>query len=372
MALLLLVALGGCYRTEISFTVHEDETISGALILAIEKSALQQCVDFEGADRPLRDVWEEFSDPELADDEMMPPGAVIEPWEDETHLGERAVFEGVPVADFVAWMAEDSGGFSLEHTDGRWILEMEMEEELADEDIDDFEEFEGSIDEDWDEDWEADLTGAEIREWLTDPDPESRGTGIPELDELSAAEIETLSDEELLQLFEAGEDEWLEADLDADDIRSELQDPEFGPCSAMWMPGFTGMSLPEILALPDDELVERYTTALADEALEDPFERYEEEFADLTLRISVTFPGPVIESNGEVDGTTVTWEVDLDGPVTAEDGQLRAVAHDQPPAGERSGLRSALVPVAVAVGATSSAAALAWLIPVWRRRRSED
>lgn len=53
-----------------------------------------------------------------------------------------------------------------------------------------------------------------------------------------------------------------------------------------------------------------------------PFEdQISEAFDTAELRIAITFPGEVLETNGQVDGTTVTWE-----PVFGERTELRAVA----------------------------------------------
>jgi hypothetical protein len=60
-----------------------------------------------------------------------------------------------------------------------------------------------------------------------------------------------------------------------------------------------------------------------DAALEgNPFEdQFTETFDTAELRIAITFPGEVLETNGQVDGTTVTWE-----PVFGERTELQAVA----------------------------------------------
>lgn len=53
-----------------------------------------------------------------------------------------------------------------------------------------------------------------------------------------------------------------------------------------------------------------------------PFEdQITEAFDTAELRIAITFPGEVLETNGQVDGTTVTWE-----PVFGERNVLSAVA----------------------------------------------
>jgi hypothetical protein len=53
-----------------------------------------------------------------------------------------------------------------------------------------------------------------------------------------------------------------------------------------------------------------------------PFEdQITQAFDTADLRIAITFPGEVLETNGKVDGTTVTWE-----PVFGERNVLTAVA----------------------------------------------
>jgi hypothetical protein len=53
-----------------------------------------------------------------------------------------------------------------------------------------------------------------------------------------------------------------------------------------------------------------------------PFEdQISEAFDTAELRIAITFPGEVLETNGQIDGTTVTWE-----PVFGERNLLSAVA----------------------------------------------
>lgn len=53
-----------------------------------------------------------------------------------------------------------------------------------------------------------------------------------------------------------------------------------------------------------------------------PFEdQISEAFDTAELRIAITFPGEVLEANGQIDGTTVTWE-----PVFGERNVLTAVA----------------------------------------------
>ncbi|HWC69763.1 MAG TPA: hypothetical protein VG993_01240 [Actinomycetota bacterium] len=64
-----------------------------------------------------------------------------------------------------------------------------------------------------------------------------------------------------------------------------------------------------------------------------PFEaQIKEAFDTAELRIAITFPGEVLETNGRVDGTTVTWE-----PVFGERTEIMAVASASSEGGEGSG-----------------------------------
>jgi hypothetical protein len=64
-----------------------------------------------------------------------------------------------------------------------------------------------------------------------------------------------------------------------------------------------------------------------------PFEdQIAEAFDTAELRIAITFPGEVLETNGRVDGTTVTWE-----PAFGERTELTAVASAVEGAGAETG-----------------------------------
>jgi hypothetical protein len=74
------------------------------------------------------------------------------------------------------------------------------------------------------------------------------------------------------------------------------------------------------------------------------------------LRISLTFPGEVTESNGEVDGNTVTWE-----PEIGEVNEMTAVAE------EGSGLSTVII--ALIVGGVVVVLAVAAALLLLARRR---
>ena len=76
------------------------------------------------------------------------------------------------------------------------------------------------------------------------------------------------------------------------------------------------------------------------------------------LRIAMTFPGDVTESNGEVDGSTVVWE-----PEIGEKNEMTAVAQ------EGSGLSTGLI-VAIAGGLLALLVVVAGSVLLARRRRT--
>jgi hypothetical protein len=76
------------------------------------------------------------------------------------------------------------------------------------------------------------------------------------------------------------------------------------------------------------------------------------------LRVAMTFPGDVSESNGEIDGSTVVWE-----PEIGEKNDMTAVAK------ESSGLSLGLV-AAIAGGAVLLLLVVAGSVLLARRRRS--
>lgn len=97
-------------------------------------------------------------------------------------------------------------------------------------------------------------------------------------------------------------------------------------------------------------------------------------FADAELRIAVTFPGDVIESNGEIDGRTVVWTPEFGETLT-----MRAVAEAEgnsvlpdvldPTSGEGGGIG---VLVAVVAGVVVLLLLALGLLLAVRRKRSTD
>lgn len=76
---------------------------------------------------------------------------------------------------------------------------------------------------------------------------------------------------------------------------------------------------------------------------------------DADIRVSMHFPGEITTTNGEVDGTTVTWTTTLEGKV-----EMRAIA---------SAIPSVFVPSpALIIGGVVAVALLVGVITLWVRR----
>lgn len=87
-----------------------------------------------------------------------------------------------------------------------------------------------------------------------------------------------------------------------------------------------------------------------DEMLGEDFEESMEELMAMMLKdaeftVAITFPGDVVETNGEVDGRTVTWDLDLTAAekqemnaVAEEPGEVRKAVESVTPDGVNTGL----------------------------------
>lgn len=82
------VAMTGCIKMDMDLTL-EGETASGTVILAVEKSFLEMAGTEPG------DVLGDLG----ADDEL-PEDATVEPYEDDTYVGQQFSFDDAPLSDF--------------------------------------------------------------------------------------------------------------------------------------------------------------------------------------------------------------------------------------------------------------------------------
>ncbi|WP_110183457.1 LppM family (lipo)protein [Nocardioides solisilvae] len=122
-----------------------------------------------------------------------------------------------------------------------------------------------------------------------------------------------------------------------------------------------GEEMPWNLVKEGDTFVFEGTMDLADEEEASQAEEmgFEDMFAESEMEVSVTFPGRVTDSNGEVDGNTVTWR-----PEFGQDTQMRAEAD-----------ASASFPVWPVVGGVAAVLLLGGLALValrQRRSRAQD
>lgn len=109
VAFALTAALGGCMKVDAQLVVHEDDTISGSVVLALDKrlAGLTGKTD------------EELIDSIGLDADKIADGAVTEPYSDSGFVGRRVVFTGTPLSDFHGTGDHDS--LTVTH-DGRTYL----------------------------------------------------------------------------------------------------------------------------------------------------------------------------------------------------------------------------------------------------------
>lgn len=87
---LLAVTLSGCIKVEMSITLNEDDTADGSILMAIEKGIGEA---FELSDE---DLLGELTSEASGDFES----EVVEPYEDETHIGQLVTFSGEALGEF--------------------------------------------------------------------------------------------------------------------------------------------------------------------------------------------------------------------------------------------------------------------------------
>src|SRR5215217_729336 len=102
-------ALSGCMKVDAQLVIHEDDTVSGSVVLALDKrlagltgKSEDQLVDSIGVDA-----------------DKIAHGAATEPYSDAGFVGHRIVFTGTPLSDFHGTGDHDS--LTLTH-DGRSYL----------------------------------------------------------------------------------------------------------------------------------------------------------------------------------------------------------------------------------------------------------
>jgi LppM domain len=110
MVFTLTVALSGCMKVDAQLVVHEDDTISGSVVLALDKrlagltgKSENQLVDSLGVDA-----------------DKIAAGATTEPYSDAGFVGHRIVFTGTRLSDFHGTGDHDS--LTLTHSGRSYLL----------------------------------------------------------------------------------------------------------------------------------------------------------------------------------------------------------------------------------------------------------
>lgn len=100
LSVLAVVALSGCLKIEGSFTLHEDDTIDGTFIIAVQKGI------GDSMGMSDEDLLSQMTDGMSAEDL---DGAMVTPYEDEDWVGQQVAFEGQPIAE----ISEDDAGLTV-------------------------------------------------------------------------------------------------------------------------------------------------------------------------------------------------------------------------------------------------------------------
>src|SRR5690606_1033803 len=111
LVLLVLAGATGCLRLDAEMTVHEDETLSGTLTLAMSKKALAAFE--EGSAGIGAHGSDELVDDQFFVAERLPEGASLAPFEDGGFRGQTLTFDEVELDELVS---------SLETGPGSWTL----------------------------------------------------------------------------------------------------------------------------------------------------------------------------------------------------------------------------------------------------------
>lgn len=90
VAVLAVVAMTGCIKLDMDLTLDGD-TASGSAIVGVDKSVLE--MTGAEADEVLGDLGAE---------EDLPEDATVEPYEDDTYVGQRLSFDGAALSEFDA------------------------------------------------------------------------------------------------------------------------------------------------------------------------------------------------------------------------------------------------------------------------------
>lgn len=125
--LLALVTLSGCFKLDMDMEVKSDETIDGAVIVAVDK-------DLAGM------AGSESDDSELTAEDV-PEGATIEEYDEGGFVGQKVTFEGISMDELNTSFSEEGetggpSGWSLTHEGGeyRFTGDMDLTDMAAEED----------------------------------------------------------------------------------------------------------------------------------------------------------------------------------------------------------------------------------------------
>lgn len=114
----VLAVITGCVRVDMDLTLHEDSTMSGSYLFAIE----------EGAGEGIGVTDQQFAEETLASLQEHVPHGIVEAYRQDGFVGQRAVFERTPITE----MGLESDGITIDEVDDMYVVTGQFEDMAPD------------------------------------------------------------------------------------------------------------------------------------------------------------------------------------------------------------------------------------------------
>lgn len=109
VAAVALLSLSGCLKMEMAFTLHEDETVDGSIVMAVQKGIGES---FGMTDQDVLDQME--SEGSFEDIE----GGTVEPYDDGDYVGTQVTFEAQPLSE----LEQQDAGFTITREGDEFVV----------------------------------------------------------------------------------------------------------------------------------------------------------------------------------------------------------------------------------------------------------
>jgi hypothetical protein len=121
VSLVALVALSGCLKVDMDLTFNSDDTVSGSMIMAFDKSFITQSGMTE----------EQFTDQMLNDGSVtgaLLKGGRVEKYSDDKYSGMKLIFDKVPLSQFNdVYSSGSDDNIKITHADGKFVVDGVMD-----------------------------------------------------------------------------------------------------------------------------------------------------------------------------------------------------------------------------------------------------